>query len=138
MSRATARVVMLLLLSAYCASAMRQPLFVVDPVDPTTTALASAVPQASVEIVPAALVAQEAVNPIQPATVAPGAVDPASMDESNVVLTPADAAVVNSAAATADNAAVSAQAVAATPPAVTAFAGKTLGIGYSGSGYLVS
>ncbi len=131
MSRATVRLLFLMVVSISCASAIRQPLAVQEAVGPTTLSSAAVVP---VDIAPTTVVEQEASNSIEPAMVAPGTVDPSFVPADNVVVTTADAA--DSAAV--DAATVSAQQAAPTPTPVTAFAGKTLGIGYSGSGYLVS
>lgn len=166
MSRATISLV-LLLASALNVSAIRQPLAVLEPaavvpttlvvpqaavdppevVTPAKTVVAQATtvspldptlvnvvtPQAAVEAAgPAgAGVAPEALTPIDPTT---AAADIASVAVDVAVVTPADGVLpVDSIAA---DGGVSAQ--TATPTAITAYADKTLGIGYSGSGFLVS
>jgi hypothetical protein len=134
MSRGTVRIAMLLV-SALYVSAMRQPLAVrqLGQVDPTT--LVSTVPPEVVETVPDAntVVAQGAVTGLEPATV-PVEVVPLPVD--NTLLAPVEVLPVDS-LSTGEVASVSTQAVS-TATAVTAFAGNTLGIGFSGSGFLVS
>jgi hypothetical protein len=164
MSRATISLV-LLLASALYVSAIRQPLQLgvleptaapttlvvpqaasVEAVPTATTVVAQATtvspldptlvntvtPQAAVEaVVAGAVVAPEAVTPVDPTT---AAADVATVAVNVELVTPADAVLpVDS---TAEGAGVAAQ--TATHPAVTAWNGKTLGVGYSGSGFLVS
>lgn len=139
MSRGTVRIV-LLLLSAVYVSAIRQPLTVkqLEQVDPTT--LVSTVPQAAVETVPAAastVVAQEAITAVDPAT---AAVEVAALpvDSTPDLTAPAEVLPVSTTVTvTGEDTAASAQAVSSAT-AVTAYAGNTLGIGFSGSGFLAS
>lgn len=136
MSRGTVRIV-LLLLSAVYISAIRQPLTVrqLEQVDPTT--LVSTVPQAAVETVPAVastVVAQEAITTIDPAT---AAVEVADLPVDSPLVLPTEGVLpVDTTGADEDTA--SAQQAVSSATAVTAYASSTLGIGFSGSGFLVS
>lgn len=100
------------------------------PLDPAL--INPVTPQAALGPVPAgAVVAPEALPPLDPATAAAG-IAPVALDSE--VVTPVVAALPVGSAV--DAAGVYAQAV--TLPAGTAYVAGTLGVGYSGSGFLVS
>jgi hypothetical protein len=162
MWRSTSRLA-LLLVSALYVSGIRHPLSVLEPVEPTTLVGPQA---AAVESVPTAstAMAQETASTITPnqinAATSQAAVDalpwgavltPEALTRSgptaaaaDVASTAVDSVVVAPVAtslpveSTAGDAGVSAQAAIVTPPAVVAYAAKTLGVSYSGSGFLVS
>jgi len=110
-----------------------------EQVDPTT--LVSTVPQTAVETVPAVastVVAQEATTTVDPAT---AAVEVASLPVDSTLVTSAEVLPVDTTgtavpAGTGEVASVSTQAGSAAT-AVTAYTGKTLGVSFSGSGYLI-